>query len=134
MEQAPKVEVDLGELRSFAEMLRADAELGLAPGAARAESELQHGARFGLAAVGGQLAAGREVFAAALERARENTARQVRGARILTAAIEQVLANYADGDQIAASRLAHIESTLSEAVNTADAAAQPSPARPGLQP
>src|SRR5688500_4795898 len=102
MEQTPKVDVDLGGLRTFAELLRRDVETGLEPGASRAEHEIQHGLRFGVAAPGGQLAASRDVLAAALERARENTARQVRGAQILTAAIEQVLANYTEGDQIAA--------------------------------
>ncbi len=134
MEQTPRVDLDLGGLRMIAEALRADVELGLKPGASRAEREIQHGIRFGSAAPGGQLAAARDVFAVALERAHENITRQVRGAQILTAALEAVLANYAQADQVAAGRMADVQRTLSEAISAAEAVTQPPPPAGGDQP
>lgn len=126
MDRTPdNINVDLGELRMFADTLRTDTDLGLRPGVSRAEQELQLGVRFGLAAPGGQVATSRELLGAALERAQQNTARQVRAAEILTTTIEQILANYRDGEHIAAEHMDTVEQTLASAITAAELAARP---------
>lgn len=102
----PGVDVDLGGLRMVADRLRVGTDRDWRPGATRANLELDHGIRFGLACPGGQIAAARTLFGLALDRALVNTARHITAAEHLARHIEAVLANYAGADNEAAQRMA----------------------------
>jgi len=103
----PGVDVDLGGLRMFADSLRTETEQDWRPGAVRANLELNHGTRFGLACPGGQIAATGSLFGIVLEQALGNAARQIEAADSLARDIEAVLANYTGADDEAAHRFAH---------------------------
>jgi len=98
----PGVDIDLGGLRMVADTLRAETELGWRPGVTRANLELDHGTRFGLACPGGQIAAAGTLFGLVLDQALQNAARQIRAAESLAQDIEELLANYAGADEEAA--------------------------------
>jgi hypothetical protein len=100
--QQPGVDVDLSGLRMVADALRADAEQLWRPGAARVNLELDHGTHFGLACPGGRIAAARVLFGIVLDRAVQNTARQISAAESLSLDIETVLADRAGADEQAA--------------------------------
>jgi hypothetical protein len=119
-EQASQISVDLGGLRVFTGVMKTDVEKGLKLGMARAEAEVQTGLRFGANTVGGEVVATRQAMATALERARENGARQVQAAEILIAAMEKVLANYASADTVSASQIALVEKTLLDAITASE--------------
>jgi hypothetical protein len=86
--QQPGVDVDLGGLRMVVDSLRAETEQSWRPGAARANLELDHGIRFGLACPGGQIAAAATLFGLVLQQALENTARQLGAAESLARDLE----------------------------------------------
>lgn len=113
MEHQGRTDVDLAGLRAFAQELRRELETGFQPGVDRAEHELQQGVQFGLAAPGGEVAAGREAFAWVLARAKENTARQLDGWRLLAETVERILANYHDGEDAVNQLLTAVEQRLS---------------------
>jgi len=94
----PGVDVDLGGLRMFADSPRTETEQDWRPGASRANLELDHGTRFGLACPGGRITATGSLFGIVLEQALGNTARQIEAAESLAHDIEAVLAkaNYAE--------------------------------------
>ena len=114
MERQDRTDVDLDGLRVFAQALRSELENGLKPGLARAEREVQQGIPFGVASPGGEVKAGREVLAWLLERARENTTRQVAGIQALAEVAEQIVANYADGEAVANRLLVALEQRLAQ--------------------
>lgn len=116
-----EVSVDLGSLRFFADVLKADTADGLRPGAARADAEVQTGIRFGSRTLSGEVVAGTQALNAALERANVNVARQVEAADILIRAMEQILANYTAADMASAEQVAVVERTLLDAVKAAEA-------------
>ncbi|GHJ49194.1 hypothetical protein Cs7R123_65360 [Catellatospora sp. TT07R-123] len=113
---SPKVSVDLGELRMFADVLKADVDRGLRPGVAKADQELQNGLRFGAHTVGGEVIASRQLVAMALNRAKANGARQVEAADVLAQAMQQVLENYSNADTHSAGQIDAIEKTLLDAI------------------
>jgi hypothetical protein len=93
----PGADVDLDGLRMVADLLRAGIEKSWRPGAIRANLELDHGVRFGLASPGGQIAAARAQFGVVLDQALGNMARQLEAVESLARHIETLLANQTAG-------------------------------------
>ncbi|GAA1381122.1 hypothetical protein [Catellatospora chokoriensis] len=120
-ETPDEVSVDLGTLRFFAEVMKADTDDGLRRGAIRADAEVQTGVRFGTRTLSGEVVAGTDALKAALDRANTNVARQVEAADILIHAMEQILANYTAADMASAEQVATVERTLLDAVKAAEA-------------
>jgi hypothetical protein len=102
-EMTEPVNVDMAQLRTTCAAVRIDVEQGLRPGIADTSNKVQLGVRFAQGSPSGEADAARRALIATMQRHRENGEQHLSTADNLVSALEQILANYADGD--AAARL-----------------------------
>lgn len=112
--------VDLVEVRRISADLRVQADTGLASGLGGFAREVERGVLFGTFSPSGEAQAARSAFWAALRRHRDNAEQQLRLGRAFAAALEQVLTNYTDADDLAAAALKVIDREIAYAAKRAE--------------
>ncbi|WP_144119727.1 hypothetical protein [Catellatospora sichuanensis] len=112
----PQLAVDMVEVRKVTADLRARTNDGLAPGVGQFAREIERGVLFGTFSPSGETQAARNAFWAALQRHHANATRQLEVGQTLAAALEKVLANYTEADDLAAMKLSVLERELMVAV------------------
>lgn len=95
-----KISVDLGRLRESYLAVKADTEQGLAPGLSDTDARIQFGVRFGLASPSGEARLARIALMATLAGHRENAARHVETAQLITHVLDQVVTRYQATDAL----------------------------------
>ncbi len=112
--------VDLVEVRQISVDLRVQADTGLASGLGWFAREVERGVLFGTFSPSGETQAARNALWAALRRHRDNAQQQLRLGQAFAAALEQVLSNYTEADDLAAAALEVIDREIAATVQRAE--------------